>query len=299
MQTIPYSKVVYSMSPQNPPAAYASSGDCIQFETLDCFGGQITCAEQRLGGLDWNNINPATGPLYVHDAKPGDVLKIEILDIALADYGVITDAPNEGVIGSALTEESTKIVPIQNNTAIFNDLLSFPVRPMIGVIGTAPAEGAIPTGTPGFHGGNMDCKRIGPQTTLYLPVAVEGALLSLGDLHAVMGDGEVVVCGVEISGRVTVRITVLKNCPLPTPFLVSDHDFMTIHSAPSLDGACVGATMRMRDFLIDQVGMELHDAGMLLSVAGDVRICQMVDPEMTCRMELPLQVTQQYGYQFP
>ena len=292
-------QVIYAMSPDNPPAARVENGATVCFETLDCFGGQITCPDQRLGGLDWDHINPATGPLYIEGARPGDVLKVEILDIALADHGVMTDAPNEGVIGAVLTQESTKIIPIQNGQAVFNERLFFPIQPMIGVIGTAPAAGAIPTGTPGAHGGNMDCKRIGVGATLYLPVAAEGALLAMGDLHAVMGDGEVVVCGVEIAGRVAVRVTVLRDCPLPTPFLVTERAFMTISSASALHDAAADATLRMRTILIDQVGMEEHEAGMLLSVAGDVRVCQMVDPQVTCRMEVPRTVAEAYGYAFP
>ena len=292
-------QVIYAMSPDNPPVARVENGATVCFETLDCFGGQITCPDQRLGGLDWDHINPATGPLYIEGARPGDVLKVEILDIALADHGVMTDAPNDGVIGAVLTQESTKIIPIQNGQAVFNERLFFPIQPMIGVIGTAPAAGAIPTGTPGAHGGNMDCKRIGVGATLYLPVAAEGALLAMGDLHAVMGDGEVVVCGVEIAGRVTVRVTVLRDCPLPTPFLVTERAFMTISSASALHDAAADATLRMREFLFRQVGLEEHDAGMVLSVAGDVRVCQMVDPQVTCRMEVPRTVSDAYGYAFP
>ena len=292
-------QVIYAMSPDNPPAARVENGATVCFETLDCFGGQITCPDQRLGGLDWDHINPATGPLYIEGARPGDVLKVEILDIALADHGVMTDAPNEGVIGAVLTQESTKFIPIRDGQAVFNERLSFPIQPMIGVIGTAPAVGSIPTGTPGPHGGNMDCKRIGAGTALYLPVAVEGALLAMGDLHAVMGDGEVVVCGVEIAGRVTVRVTALHGCPLPTPFLTTETAFMTISSGDTLESAAADATLRMRTVLMDQVGMEEHEAGMLLSVAGDVRWCQMVDPQVTCRMEVPMTVAAAYGCRFP
>lgn len=290
---------IFSMSAGNAPAAAVDSVDTVVFQMLDCFGGQITSAGQRLGGLDWSNINPAAGPVFVRGAKAGDLLKVDILRIDLDDHGVIADAPGEGVIGAALAEESTKIVPIADGMAVFNDRLRFPVDPMIGVIGTAPAEGEIPTGTPGPHGGNMDCRRIGAGAALYLPVAVDGALLAMGDLHAVMGDGEVVVCGVEIAGTVTVRISVIKDAVLPVPFLVTQESAMTIYSAGSLDEAARGAVLRMRSFLIDQVGMEEHDAGMLLSVASDVRICQMVDPQLTCRVELPRFVTDRYGYAFP
>lgn len=286
------------MSKDNPPVATAKSGDTVCFETLDCFGCQLKSENQLLGGLDWSNINPATGPLFVEGAEPGDVLKVEILKIELDKQGVMVDGPGSGVTGVAVTSESTKILPVSDGMVKFNEKLSFPICPMIGVIGTAPAEEGVDTGTPGPHGGNMDCTRIGEGATLYLPVNVEGALLAMGDLHALMGDGEVEVCGVEIAGAVTVRVTVLKNCALPTPFLVNKEAAMAIFSAESLDDAAVGATMSMHSFLMKELHMNEHEAGMLLSVVGNLRICQIVDPEKTCRMELPLSIMETYGYQF-
>ena len=298
MLTIHTDTKIHKMSKDNPPVATAKSGDTMCFETLDCFGCQLKSEDQLLGGLDWSNINPATGPLFVEGAEPGDVLKVEILKIQLDDHGVMVDGPGSGVTGVAVTSESTKILPVSDGMVKFNEKLSFPICPMIGVIGTAPAEEGVDTGTPGPHGGNMDCTRIGEGATLYLPVNVEGALLAMGDLHALMGDGEVEVCGVEIAGAVTVRVTVLKNCALPTPFLVNKEAAMAIFSAESLDDAAVGATMSMHSFLMKELHMNEHEAGMLLSVVGNLRICQIVDPEKTCRMELPLSIMETYGYHF-
>lgn len=298
MLTIHTDTKIHKMSKDNPPVATAKSGDTVCFETLDCFGCQLKSEDQLLGGLDWSNINPATGPLFVEGAEPGDVLKVEILKIELDKQGVMVDGPGSGVTGVAVTSESTKILPVSDGVVKFNEKLSFPICPMIGVIGTAPAEEGVDTGTPGPHGGNMDCTRIGEGATLYLPVNVEGALLAMGDLHALMGDGEVEVCGVEIAGAVTVRVTVLKNCALPTPFLVNKEVAMAIFSAESLDNAAVGATMSMHSFLMKELHMNEHEAGMLLSVVGNLRICQIVDPEKTCRMELPLSIMETYGYHF-
>ena len=298
MLTIHTDTKIHRMSRDNPPVAYANSGDTVRFETLDCFGCQIRSESQLLGGLDWSTINPATGPLYIEGALPGDVLKVEILEIELDSQGVMVDSPGEGVTGAAVAEESTKILPVDNGIISFNENLRFPVKPMIGVIGTAPEGDAIDTGTPGAHGGNMDCTRIGQGATLYLPVNTPGALLAMGDLHAKMGDGEVEVCGVEIAGAVTVRVSVLKDCGLPTPFLVNDEIAAAIFSAETVDEACVGATMAMHAFLRKELGMNAHEAGMLLSVTGDLRICQIVDPEKTCRMEIPLSVTEAYHYSF-
>ena len=120
----------------------------------------------------------------------------------------------------------------------------------------------------------------------------------MGDLHARMGDGEVEVCGVEIAGAVTVRVTVVKNCSLPTPFLINSEIAASIYSAQTVDAASIGATMYMHGFLMQELGMDEHEAGMLLSVAGNLRICQIVDPEKTCRMEIPLSVPNAYNYTF-
>lgn len=289
---------VYAMSRDNAPAACAKDGDTVIFETLDCFGCQLTSEDQHMGGLDWSNINPATGPLFVEGAHPGDVLKVEILSIELDDHGVMVHGEGERVTGNATKGETTKILPIENGCARFNDKLFLPLCPMIGVIGTAPEGEAVPTGTPGAHGGNMDCTRIGAGTSLYLPVSVEGALLAMGDLHAVMGDGEVGVCGVEIAGKVTVRVSVLRDCKLPTPFLVSEEAAMTICSAESADEAGDAAVLAMHSFLKGELGMDEHEAGMLLSVAGNLRVCQIVDPKKTFRMELPMSVVKAYGYAF-
>ena len=299
MLTIRRENAVYAMNAQNEPAARAQNGDTILFETSDCFGGQIVRESDKLGTLDWSRINPATGPVFVEGAVPGDTLKVEILSIRVAEQAAVVEAPGEGITGVAAREENTKILPIEDGCARFSDALKLPVLAMIGVIGTAPAEESIPTGTPSFHGGNMDCKRIGEGATLYLPVNVEGALLAMGDLHAVMGDGEVCVCGAEIDGEVTVRVSVVKGQPLPLPFLVTREHAMAIYSAEGLDAAAEGATLRMREFLNGQVGLPAHEAGMLLSLAGDLRICQAVDPNKTCRMELALGIVSDLGYVFP
>ena len=297
MLTITRDTVVYAMSPDNAPVAHAANGETVRFETVDCFGGQIVRETDKMGTLDWSRINPATGPLFVEGAKPGDTLKVEILAIDLEKQAATVEAPGEGITGLNAAEESTKILPVADGKAVFNDKLTLDIAPMIGVIGTAPSEGAIATGTPDMHGGNMDCKRIGANTTLYLPVNVEGALLAMGDLHAVMGDGEVCVCGAEISGAVTVRVSVVKGQPLPLPFLVTGEHAMAIYSAEGLDAAAEGVTLRMRSFLMEQAGFIPHEAGMLLSLTGDLRICQAVDPNKTCRMEVPLKVLG--GYEFP
>lgn len=284
------------MSPKNTPVETIDSGETVVFRTYDCFSNSIQKEEQLFSSVGWDLINPATGPLYVNGAKSGDILKVEVLDIKVDEQGVMTTAPNLGVLGDIIPEEKTKIIPIEDGEAVFNDKIRIPIKPMIGVIGTAPKDNEIPTGTPGSHGGNMDCKRIVKGSILYLPVNVEGGLLAIGDLHAAMGDGEVVICGVEISGEVTLKITVLKDTNYPIPMLVEGNDIMTIASAETLDEAANIATKNMHRFLTEEVKIDLQEAGMLLSIIGDLKICQVVDPLKTARMETPKWVLEKYNY---
>ncbi len=299
MKRIPKDKFVLAMSPNNKPVLTAKSGATVLFETSDCFGNNIHTSDDLFSSVGWDSINPATGPLYIEGAEIGDTIKIEVLDISVAEQGVMTTAPDFGVLGERIKEEVTKIVPIRNDKAIFNEKIHIPITPMIGVLGVAPSEEEILTGTPGDHGANMDCKRLIQGSVLYLPVFVKGALLSMGDLHAVQGDGEIVVCGVEISGEVTVKVNIIKDILLPLPMLDEGDSIMTIASDKLLDDAAKTATKRMHTFLMNELKMDLHEAGMLLSVLGELKICQVVDPLMTARMEFPKWVLEKYDYTMP
>lgn len=284
------------MSASNKAVDQTESGSTVIFETYDCFTNQITSEEQTSSSVDRSKINPATGPLFVEGAEPGDTLKVDILDINIADQGVMAISPLRGALAGTIREEKTKIIKIKNGQAVFNDTLRLAINPMIGVIGTAPKEDEIPTSTPGTHGGNMDCKRIVKGATLYLPVNVIGGLLAMGDVHAVMGDGEIVICGLEIPAEVTVRVTVLKGQPYPLPLLADDERVMTIASANTLDEASEKAIKQMHTFLAEEVKMDFHEAAMFLSVGADLKVCQIVNPLKTARMELPRWVLEKHGY---
>ena len=294
MKIIHSSQTIKNFSKKNSPVAKAASGDLVVFETTDCYGNPVPGCKLPLPS---HGGNPATGPLYIENAAPGDTLQIEILDIEIATEGIMRSGPNKGILGHKFTEEFTKRISVKDGHAIFSKDLHLPINPMIGVIGTAPMGDPIPSITPGSHGGNMDCKEIKKGTTLFLPVFVEGGLLAIGDLHALMGDGEVVVCGLEIPGKVTVRITLRKNLHLTHPLLQTQTHWMNIISAQTLDEASKLATDHMHDFLTSQTRMSAEDAGLLLSLTGNLRICQIVDPLMTVRMEMPRTILNAYGFQ--
>ena len=283
----------------NKPAGYCKSGDTIVFETRDCYDNTITSSERPLGDREGLS-NPVTGALYVEGAEVGDILKIEIEDIKLRSWGIMRSSTTAGVFHEKYEKREAIIFQVKDNKIYFDDKLILDADPMIGVIGTAPVEKeGIPTTTPGKHGGNMDCKKIVKGSAIYLPVNVKGGLLSMGDIHALMGDGEVFICGLEIAGEITVKVSVLKNIKLPTPFLYSRGKVMSIQSAEDLDKAGDMAAKEMFEFVKEATKQNDVRTGMLMSLLSDMAVCQVVDPLLTVRVEFPLEVLEKYRYKLP
>ena len=287
MHKILRDKVIYAMSGDNEPVLYANPGELIEFETEDALHGQIKNAEEGFDGLDWSRVNPATGPVYVNGAAPGDVLSVYIHEIQVSNTGVALCGKGMGVLGNILEGSATKVVTIDGDVAHFSDKIKLPLNKMIGVIGVAPAYGSIPCGAPDLHGGNMDCKEIKEGATLLLPVNVPGALLAIGDLHAVMADGEIGVTGIEVAGSVVVKIDLIKNKCLPLPMLLNESHIMTLASDEDLDVAVEMAVENIVNYLTAEEGFDVYDAVMLTSLVADVKICQVVDPKKTIRVEFP------------
>jgi len=283
--------VFYSFCKTNVPAAKISAPATVEFQTLDCFGNQIRNPEDVFEGFDWDRMNPTTGPLYVEGAEPGDTLKVTIDKIVLDEKGTICCLPGEGPMGNRIEKSSTRIVPVHDGfchyTAANGFAVKIPIKPMIGVIGVAPAEGSIGTGTPGQHGGNMDNTMVGEGATIYFPVAVEGALLGLGDLHAVMGDGEVGVCGLEIPADVTLTIEVIKGKAPKYPILENEENISIIVSRDTVDEAMEEASILMAEFIEERTNLPYPDIVMIMSLVGNIEACQIVDPKKTVRFVFP------------
>jgi amidase len=292
-------QLFYAFEAGLTPAVRVKPGEEIIFETHDCFQGQIRSERDLVTSLDWNRTNPATGPVYIEGASPHAVLRLDILDVQVEDHSVMVTIPGEGALGDLISAMETTILRREGDKLIFKDKVRFPLAPMIGVIGIAPSQGSIGNGVPGAHGGNMDCTLIGKGSRLYLTVQVEGGLLGVGDLHAGMGDGEIVVVGAEVAGVVRLRPEIVALPDLPTPFLENDELVATIYSDPDLDLAADGAIHNMSEFLTRFAGLSLNDASMLMSAAGSLKICQVVDPAKTARFEFPKAVLAQIGYQLP
>ena len=109
-----------------------------------------------MDSLDWEHVNPATGPLYIEGTKQGDILRVDLIDVSVGEQSSMVTLPGEGSLGDVITDMETSILKVENKEVVFKNKIRVPLRPMIGVIGVAPADDEIPNGTPGPHGGNMD-----------------------------------------------------------------------------------------------------------------------------------------------
>ncbi|WP_186579950.1 acetamidase/formamidase family protein [Aquibacillus kalidii] len=286
---------VYNFSKYHHPSITVENGSTIEIETYDCYEDQIQSTDSTYESLDWDKVNPTTGPIFVRGAERGDILVVTIDAIELSDQGVMSVSPGKGVLGDQIEKFETKIIPIRNNKAIFDERLEIPLNPMVGVIGVAPYADPVSNGTPGSHGGNMDNKMITTGTTLYFPVATDGALFALGDLHAAMGDGEVSVTGIEIAGKVTVTFDIIKQVALANPLLETVDKIATIASARTLDEAVKISVADMAKLLQGKINLSFSELTMLFSAVGQTEICQVVDPLMTARFVLPKWVLASYG----
>ncbi|GAM55267.1 acetamidase [Vibrio ishigakensis] len=279
---------VYAMSKDNAPVARVKPNQTFSLDTFDCFRNQMEDAGYILEEIDFAKVNPATGPVFVEGAQVGDTLAVTILDIELAAKGSMVSSELFGSLSHKLSGSIVQPVEIQGDRAEIAPDLSVPLSPMVGVIGTAPAEGAIACGSPGEHGGNMDTKEIKLGSVVYLPVNHDGGLLSLGDLHAAMGDGELSGTGIEIPGKVTLSVEVLKNSKLPTPSVLNDDLLTIIASDPDLDKAATTAVEKTHQYLMSEHQMTDHIASRWLSVGGDLGVSQIVNPLKTAKVTVDL-----------
>jgi amidase len=167
------------------------------------------------------------------------------------------------------------------------------VRPVIGTIGVAPAEGAVGNLFPGPHGGNLDVNDVTEGARVLLPVFVPGALFSLGDGKAVMGDGETNGVGIEVAMKVTVKLRLIKGAKIARPRLENTSSVMTIASSKTLEDASKTALSDMVNLLIDETELTREEAYALLGAIADIKIANVVDPEVTIRVAVPKYIFRQ------
>jgi len=280
-----------------PPVLTVPSGAIVEIETKEATDGQLTLesTSESMASLDFNPIHPLTGPIYVEGAEAGDVLAVTFHEIEVLNWGWTGIVPGFGFLADEFTDPYLKTVTVEEGqTHIqFSENISIPIVPFPGVIGVAPAsEEQLVTIPPRENGGNMDNRYLGVGTTVYLPVYVDGALLSLGDTHAAQGDGEVGGTGLEAPMRIVLEVEVKKGGRvLPEPEYETDDYYAVTAFAESIDGAARKATLFMIDYLVAERGLTRQEAYVLCSLAGDLKISEAVDmPHYLVSMHMPKEI---------
>jgi acetamidase/formamidase len=282
--------------PAVKPVLRIGSGDTVRVETMVARGLQ----RLRAAGVKEEEIpdalkaveravtergpgaHPMTGPIWVEGAEPGDSLEVKIVGFEfLHPYGVSGFIPGGGTLPDEFPYVGFHLVRFdpRAGTATFAPGITLRLAPFFGSIGVAPNPlvGRISSGPPGPHVGNIDNKDLVAGSTLYLPVHVPGALLSIGDGHAMQGDGEVTGTALETSLRGTVQVTVRKGKRLTWPRAETPTHYIAMGLHVDLDEAAKLATREMIDFLVAEKKMSREQAYILCSVAADLHVTQVVD----------------------
>ncbi len=273
-------EVIWAFGPDLQPVLEVEPGTVVTLETNDCFTGQIRTEADLVTEIDFDRVNSATGPIAVRGAEPGDSLVVELLEVRPVAQGFATLIPGMGQLHEQVQAPLTQVFRVEGDTVHMSDRISFPLRPMVGVIGCATGGETLTNGFAGTHGGNLDNHLHGPGAIVYLPVRQPGGLLAIGDMHASMGDGEVCFTGVEIAGEVTIRVGLLKGKQGTWP-VTELGDRWVVHGTAgpdfmdALDRACEEGAR----FLVDQWGFTIEEAFVFLSVACDANICQACRPQ--------------------
>jgi len=260
-----------------PPVLEIDPGATVTFETGDLAYERLSKGETvEVIGLE--NFNRVTGPVFVRGAEPGDAIRIEVLDVQVTRAWSVW-LPQFGGLGKYSSETHVLQTPLENGKARISDRVSVPIKPMIGCIGLAPAEGKGSTFMPAYPwGGNMDLREMSPGATLYLPVQVPGGLLALGDLHAAMGTGEPTWVSLEASGQATLRIDLEKGMKLNFPRLHVGKETLCLGMGKTLEEAYQAALDEAWNLLMNECKLHSMEAYAYASACVDMRLGGPANP---------------------
>lgn len=300
-QLIP-SEPHFTWSAAHRPRLFVEPGDTVIAQTRDPFDGQLATLRPldiaaSLSAIDFARVAPLTGPISVAGAEPGNVLAVTIDAIEVIGPGWTVIWPEwcgfdyerpHGVPAGA------RIFAFSHEELVTGSVVLGPgtvrLKPMLGMVGTAPEHGEFTTLPPRRFGGNLDLRLVGRGTTVYLPVFAAGGLLSIGDGHAVQGDGEVCTTGIETSLRVVMRLDVLNDCSIEEPELETPEAYVVTSFGRDLDEAARKAIRFMHRHLVTVRGFAPDEAYAFMSLAGHLAVNQVVDtPHVGARFSIDLE----------
>src|SRR2546425_8913835 len=277
------------------PVLTIDSGDIVRLETAtgnprwyeklgvpkDKIPAELYAVFEGVEG-DGRGDHTLNGPIAIRGAEPGDMLEIRIrsVDVRLpiAGQGFV---PNRGLLPEEFPFEKGRVtwIDVARKVVQFAPGIEIPAKPFSGVIGVAPPSsmGRVSSGPPNVFGGNLDNPDLGAGSTLYLPVHVPGALLSIGDGHAAQGHGEVCLSAIETSLQGEVQVILHKGKRILWPRGETPTHYMTMGLHTDLDEATKMATREMITWMTEMKGLSREDAYMLASLAMDLIVTQVVD----------------------
>jgi acetamidase/formamidase len=280
------------------PVAELGPGERIELDLLNSSGGQLgpDSTVDQVAALDFGRVNPVTGPVRVAGAKPGDALSVRVVELTVDSWGWTACIPGFGLLAEDFPDASLAVSTVDDKKVVLPFGPWLDTVPMIGTLGVAlPEPGATSLVPPSRFGGNLDIRHLTAGATVLLPVGVEGALLSVGDAHAAMGDGEICGTGVETSARAVLEVDVIAGGAPPAPILRTapasartGAALATTGVAPDLMAATKAAARAMIDEITRRAGLSAVQAYLLASTAGDLKISEVVDqPNWVVSLHLP------------
>lgn len=284
------------------PRIEIDSGDTIWIEMADSSDGQVIpgMTVHAFEQINFDLIHALTGPVAIAGAKPGDTLKIEVLEYAHKGWAWQSINPSKCFLPDDFDNFYLQHWKLEGDVSYSMPGIQLALHPFCGIIGVQRNEaGVFKTRPPGAFGGNMDVKHLTAGSTLYLPVMVPGAKLCAGDAHAAQGDGEVSINGLEAPMDVKLRISLCQDVSVEAPYLITTPDLVPvayqtsryhgfISSGPDIMECARCAVRRAIDFIMKRAGLSAEQAFLLCSAALDLKLSQVVNvPHYTVTGYLP------------
>lgn len=290
-QTVSHEQgAIYEFTPDLEGIVEVEPGTSLTIETRDSLDGAVQSEDDVIEAVP-DEVNAATGPVAVSGATPGDVLRVDIEEIRLAEpHGRVITIEGFGLLDGkpGIEAPRTRMTPVENGRITFGDV-DVPIDPVIGTIGVAPRSESYTTLVPHDHGGNLDTTDMTAGSVAYFPVFQEGAMLAMGDCKATMADGEMCGTGAEIATEIDVTLDLIEE-PAPEverPLVEIPDAWKTVASAETLEVACELANQDAIELLAAEHDIGTTDAYMLSSLVGGLEISQVVDPLVTVRNAIP------------